>query len=226
MRTIALMALLALPLFAGFFPQTVHTSVSKITNDSVSLVSSFPVDGMSGVVVHKYKNNLEAITGRIMQDDSGKAKLLSRGIIHHDELPTVKTAVKVGDKVIGGFLYKNVLILAPNSQIYTKLTSLYNKKWVHPDLYALYLSKRGDSVPTKRNLASFAKAYQVGLICIVGDSAVKLYDPISGRIVGQKSMTGLPSKGEAPFFMRFDKIESGIFSSRNMKNYYSIMDQF
>jgi len=226
MRKIAIMTLLTLPLFAGFFPKTVHTSISKITNGSVSLLSSFPLNGMSGVVVHKYENNLEAITGHIMQDASGKPRLLTRGIIPHDKLPTVKTAVKLGDKVIGGFLYSNVLVLAPNAQTYTKLTSLYDKKWVHPDLYALYLSKKGDSVPTKENLASFAKAYQVGLICIIGDSAVKLYDPISRRIVGQKSMAGLPTEGEAPFFMRFDQIESGIFSSRNMKNYYSIMSQF
>ncbi len=226
MHKIALIALLTLPLFSGFFPQTVHTSISKVTDKSLTLSSSFPVNGMSGVVVHDYGNELEAITSRIVQKSSNEVIILDRDIIHHNKLPTIKTNIKANDKVIGGYLYRNVLVLAPDAETYAKITSIYDRKWIHPDLYALFLSKVGDTLPSKENLANFAKIYQVGLIYIVANGKAKLLDPISGKIVGEKTTSGLPAKGEAPFFMRLDEIDSGLFSSSNKESYYKIMSKF
>jgi len=223
MRKIALIALLSLPLFSGFFPQTIHTTISKVADKSVVLNSSFPANGMSGVVVHDYGNDLEAITSRVVQNASGAVTLLNTDIIHHDELPTINTAIKAGNKVIGGYLYNNVLLLAPDAQTYAKITSQHTKNWIHPDLYALFLSKVGDAAPSKENLASFAKAYQVGLIYIVGKDTAQLLDPISGKVVGQKTLTGLPAQGNVPFFMRFDKIDSGWFGDSAKGNYYQLM---
>ncbi len=224
MRKMTLIALIALPLFAGFFPQTIHTTVSKTSDKSIVLSSPFPVDGMTGIVIHNYGNGIEAITSRIVQHSANKTTLLDGEIIHHDKLPTINTPVTVGDNVIGGYLYDNVLLLAPNAQIYKDITSQYHKTWIHPDLYALFLSKYGDNIPTKENLKAFAKSYQVGLIYIVGHNSARLLDPISGQIVGQKPMSGLPKEGKSPFFMRFDEIDSGIFSSDNHTGYYKLMD--
>jgi len=226
MHKIAIIALCTLPLFAGFFPQTVHTSVSSVDKKSVTLTQPLPIDGMSGVVVHHYSNNLNAITARIVQLNTTKIRLLNSNIIHHDKLPTINTPVHIGDEVIGGYLYDNILLLAPDAQTYSQITSMDSKNWIHPDLFALYLSKIGDTIPTKENLKTFAKDYQVGLIYIITKDSAKLLDPISGKIVGTKSMSGLPAKGEAPFFMRFDEIESGMFSSSNTKSYYKIMSAF
>ena len=224
MYKIAILALISFPLLAGFFPQTVHTSVANVSGKNITLTHAFPVNGMSGVVIHNYGNSLEAITSRFIQKDASHTSLINEDIIHHDKLPTINTSVKPGDQVIGGYLYQNVLLLAPDAQTYTKITSNYDKKWIHPDLFALFLTKEGDTVPTKSNLAAFAKAYQVGLVFIVGNGTAKLLDPISGKIVSQKPISDLPSKGEAPFFMRFDEIESGMFSSSNTQSYYKLMD--
>lgn len=224
MRKIALMALAALPLFAGFFPSTVHTSVASVGKNTVSLTSALPVNGMSAVVIHNYGNSLEAITSRITQTSSnGNAKLISKDIIHHDELPTISTTVAVGDKVIGGYLYNNVLLLAPNAATYAKVTASDTKKWIHPDLFALFLSKKGDSHPTKENLAAFAKEYQVGLIYIIRKNSAVLLDPISGKIVGKRAISGLPVQGKFPFFMRFDEIQTGWFGDDSEGEYYSTM---
>ena len=223
MRKIALLTLISLPLFAGFFPQTIETSLDKISDKNVHLSTPFPVDGMSGVVIHHYGNDLNAITSRIVQKNPSTAKLLVDDMIHHDKLPTINTEIKTGDKVIGGYLYDNVLLLAPDAKTYANITSKYQKTWIHPDLFALFLSKEGDNIPTKENLASFAKAYQVGLIFIVTKNKAKLLDPISGKIVAQQKMSNLPAKANAPFFMRLDKIDSGMFSSSTTESYYDIM---
>jgi len=226
MRKIALLVFTALPLFAGFFPSTVQTSVSAVGEKSVSLSSALPVNGMSGVVVHNYGNELEAIISYLTQTSSeGNAKLIETDIIHHDELPTIKTAVASGDKVIGGYLYNNVLLLAPDADTYAKITASHNKKWVHPDLYALFLSEEGEAVPSKENLAAFAKAYQVGLIYIVKNGSAVLLDPISGNIVGQKAMSGLPAQAQYPFYMRFDEIQTGWFSKSSKGDYYKTMEK-
>jgi len=226
MRKIALIAFTSLPLFSGFFPQTVHTSIVNIDNKSISLSTSFPVNGMSGIVIHNYDTEVQAVTSQVIQNSSGNTHLVNDDIIKHEKLPTINTQAKVGDKVIGGYLYNNILLLAPDAKTYADITSNDNKNWIHPDLYALFLTNYGDNVPTKQNLKSFAKAYQVGLIYIVTKNSAKLLDPISGSIVGKKSISNLPPKGKAPFFMRFDEIYPVPFSISNKKGYYEIMSKF
>ncbi len=224
-KIIALMAFAALPLLAGFFPSTVHTSISSVAGDTVSLKSPFPVNGMSGVVIHDYGNSLNTIISYIEQTSSdGSAKLIGRDILKHEELPTINTAVNKGDKIIGGYLYNNVLLLAPDAHTYAKITSANSKKWVHPDLFALFLSQAGDAHPNRKNLAAFAKEYQIGLVYIVRKSSAVLLDPISEQIVGKKVMRNLPAQGEYPFHMRFEKIDAGWFSDDDKKTYYQIME--
>lgn len=224
MRKIALIALLSLPLFAGFFPPTVHTSVKSVDNNTITLNKKFPIDGMSGVVIHNYGNDLTAITTRITQTSNATASLVTTDILQHENLPTIKTAVSAKDKVIGGYLYENVLLLAPDADTYAKITSRHNKTWIHPDLFALYLSVEGENYPTKENLSHFARKYQVGLIYIVRKNSAVLLDPISGKIISQKSMKNLPAQGAFPFYMRFEKIDSSWFGSDDVTgNYYDTM---
>jgi len=224
MLKIALIALTALPLFAGFFPPTVNTSIASISGQNITLSRSLPRNGMSGVVIHNYGSDLKAITSRLIQTSNGHAVLIEDEVIQHDSLPTINTAIARGDKVIGGYLYNNVLILAPDANSYARATASANKTWIHPDLYALYLSQEGEGIPTRENLAEFAKKYQVGLVYIIKKGSAVLLDPISGKYVGQKGVSGNPSKAKFPFFMRFDKIDSGWFSKSATGTYYNLME--
>ena len=227
MPKFALLFLLSFPLFAGFFPSSVHSSIKSVENSSIRLSSAFPINGMSGIVIHDYANGLSAITSRITQTASdGTTILLDADIIHHDELPTIKTPVKVGDKVIGGYLYNNVLLLAPDADTYANIVKSYKKTWIHPDTYALYLSVEGEDKPTRKNLQEFAKKYHIGLVYIVRKDSAILLDPISGKVVSTKSMKNLPKKAQFPFYMRFEKLESGWFGSETKGDYYTTMEQF
>lgn len=227
MPKIALLFLLSLPLFAGFFPSSVHTSIKSVEGSAIKLSSPLSVDGMSGVVIHAYENGLSAITSRIVQTSSdGSSVLIDADIVHHDELPTIKTPVRKGDKVIGGYLYSNVLLLAPDADTYARIVKANNKTWIHPDTYALYLAVEGDDKPTRENLLAFAKKFQIGLVYIVRKDSAILLDPISGKIVSQKSMTNLPPEGQFPFYMRYGKLESGWFGSEAKGDYYNVMGAF
>jgi hypothetical protein len=224
MRLLALLTLLLLPLFGGFFPNTVQTTVKSVSENQITMRHSFPVNGMSGVIVHRYKNGQKAITKAVVQTAKSTLQSLTNPIVLHENMPTIKTAVTPGDKVIGGYLYHNVLLLAPDTKTYSKITRQYHKHWIHPDLYATYLAKHGEDIPTKENLAAFARQYHVGLIYIVGSENSRLLDPISGKIVSNKrAETNLPEEPKFPFYSRFEKLSSGFFST-DTGDYYKTMD--
>jgi len=222
--TLILMAILSIPIFAGFYPTTINTTISSVAKNEITLKTPLSVTGMSGAVIHNYGNRLQAIVGYITQINSSKAISINSTAMSHSTLPNVKSRIKVGDSVIGGYLYNNILLLAPNENIYTTITRSSDKNWIHPDLYATFLSKESQNSPTKANLLRFAKEYQVGLIYIVKRDTAILYDPISQKIVSQKAMQNLPSKGNLPFFMRLPEIKTGIFGGKVKGNYYQIMD--
>ncbi len=227
MRIIALTFILStlsiVPLLADFYPPTVERSIVNIKKKSVTLNQGFPSKGMSGVVIHNYGDNLEAITSYLRYEGGKRATSISNEPITHNELPTVKSKVHSRDKVIGGYLYKNILLLAPDANTYAKIIASANKNWIHPDLFAMFLAQEGDQFPNKENLKKFANEYQIGLIYIVQRGKAKLYDPISQRYVAQKSLAGLPAKGKFPFYMRLGKIEASWFSREANGSYYKLM---
>jgi len=226
MYKILLFTLLSLPLIAGFFPKTIHTSIQSIEGNTLKLNASFPKDGMSGIVIHHYGKERSAITSRIIQTSAKEARILrTTDILQHDELPTISTSIKSKDKVIGGYLYENILLLAPDAETYSLIRSQHLKNWIHPDLFALHLSILGDAQASKENLASFAKKHQVGLVYIVRRNAAILLDPISGKTISKKILKNLPTEGKFPFYMRFQDLETGWFGSKVTGNYYNAMER-
>lgn len=226
MFKLALISLFSIPLFAGFFPATVHTTISNVDENGVKLKRAFQQNGMSGVVVHNYGKDTRAITGYVVQTQKdGSATALNQNAIDHEKLPEINTPIKKNDKVIGGYMYHNVLLLAPDAETYTRVTKKYRKHWIHPDLFALFLSTEGEKIPTRENLSQFAKQYQVGLVMILRNGTAVLLDPISQKIINTMKIGNLPKKGQFPFFSRMGEIESGWFDkSVDEKDYYKTME--
>ena len=220
-RAISL-CLLTLPLIlsAGFFPPTVHSTVKSVQGNKVTLSKALPVNGMSGIVMHGFGKGLSAITGVLTQTSPGVATVRKGDLLDHKGLPTPKSVAQPGDKVIGGYLYSNVLVLAPNAQTYAKITRSGGRFWIHPDLYAAFLAREGDSTPTPSNLAKFAKEAQVGLVYVVQKSRAILFDPLSGHVVGSKPFTPVGSEAKYPFYNRFSKVSGGWFGGSSKGDYY------
>ncbi|HFS85118.1 MAG TPA: hypothetical protein ENK72_00670 [Epsilonproteobacteria bacterium] len=223
MRLIALL-FFPLLLLAELFPTHTETTVKEVSEKGVILSKPLPYNGMSGVVVRDYTPTLPAIIKYIAQTaDTGKATFLESETIPHEDLPTIQTSVKPGDKVIGGYLYNNVLVLAPNAETYAKFTAKYQKNWIHPDTFSLYLATIGEQKPTKENLQNFSKAHHIGLVVIIKKEGVAVLDPISSKFITKGTVDNLPGKGLLPFFTRLDKQEAGWFDSEPKGDYYKIM---
>jgi hypothetical protein len=216
---------LSIALMADFFPRTINTTVSGVNGDTVTLKSKLPI-GMSGIVIHGYGGDLKSITAIIKQTSANEAKIIGKGLVAHENLPAPKTKIKAGDKVIGGYLYDNVLVLAPNADVYNEITSSYDKNWIHPDEFALFLSTIKEPTPTKENLKAFAKEYQAGLILIVKKESMVLYDPLSEKVISKKAYSTKTAYEQAPFYMRLKKIRTGLFGSEYEGNYYKLMENF
>jgi len=210
----------AAPLLAGFFPPTVHTTISRVDGNRATLAKPFPVNGMSGVVLHSFGKGLQSITATVVQTAPSQVAIRKDDLLSHAGLPTPKSVAAAGDRVIGGYLYNNVLVLAPNAETYAKITRGGGRHWIHPDLYAAYLAREGDSTPDASNLAGFAREAQVGLIYIVQKGQAILFDPISGRIVGKKSFQASGSANQYPFYNRFRVISGGFFGGSSKGDYY------
>jgi hypothetical protein len=212
--------LAAFPLLAGFFPPTVHTTIKAVDGDRLTLARPLPVNGMSGIVIHDFGKGLQAITAILTQTAPGQANYHKGDLLQHKGLPTPKSVAAPGDKVIGGYLYNNVLVLAPNAETYAKITRAGGRHWIHPDLYAAFLAREGDSTPSASNLARFAREAQVGLVYIVQKGRAILFDPISGHVVGQKAFQPVGSESKYPFYNRFSKISGGLFGGSSEGDYY------
>jgi len=225
MRNILFISLLSYfftsSLTAGFYPSSQTSEVKSFNGNNITLTKPFSHKGMSGIVIHNFGSELQGISNYIRYEGGHNATTVGFEPIVHQELPAVKPKVRVKDKIIGGYLYNNILLLAPDANTYKKITSSAQKNWIHPDLYAMFLSKIGNQIPTKFNLLKFASEYQVGLIYIVEKGKGVLYDPISARYISSTKLSGLPSKGQFPFYMRLGKIDSGWFSRDAKGTYYN-----
>lgn len=218
---IALLAIV--PLFGGFFPPTVSSTITSVSGSSATLSKPFPVNGMSGIVIHNFGKGASAISSVAIQTSASNVKLIRDDLLGDDKLPRPRLLATPGDKVIGGYLYNNVLVIAPNAKTYTKVISSASKHWIHPDIFAAFLGREGDSTPNLSNLKKFAKEAQVGLVYIVKRDKAVLLDPISGAYVNSMAFTPVGSEVKYPFYMRFKHFKSGLFGGSG--DYYNMVER-
>jgi hypothetical protein len=224
MSKILISLLFSLPLLADLFPATMQSTILNTNNNIIQISPPFPVNGMSGIVIHTYKDGSSAATTAGVQNENGLLTVRDTPLMENGNLPQIATKAIAGDKVIGGYLYDNVLLLAPNQTTYNEITSKYRKNWVSPDNYASFISQKRDGIPTKENLASFAKSYQVGLIAVVKKDSIVVYDPLS-QVVITKEPFAMQTQTQTPFFSNFEKIRTGWFGSTVDDDYYTLMEQ-
>lgn len=219
MRKVILILFSTLMLMAGQLPKKIVTTIYSIERDGRVILSGNIPRGRSGIVVHSYGNGLFAITHTAISLGGNRAIIDNYKTLKHKDLPTIKTAIQKGDKVIFGNLYSNVLLIAPDEQSYSTITKSINRVWIHPDMYAYYLIKNNESRVTLKNLKKFAIENQVGLVVIVAKDGIRVLDPISGVYLRKLPLNINISKAQSPFYARFEQIDTDIFSQADKKEF-------
>lgn len=227
MKKLLFILLINYTLFANSLPSPISTTITTVSTNSVQVAATIP-KGTSGIVIHNYGNNLSAITHILISNGDKQATIHPYTGLWHEKLPNIKSDVIKGDKVIFGNFYDNLLIIAPNEEVYRKTKESIKRSFVHPDIYAMDLITHNETEISLNNLKSFAQRNQVGLVLIAIKDYIMVLDPMSSEYLHKFPLTTNVTKTISPFYARFEQISNGIFgteSNQKFLNYYEGVNQ-
>lgn len=221
-RTFITIFLIFSTLFSGDFGDRVAFPVKKVEGDLLYINRYDFKVGESGYVIRWFDSEHAAIVASVVvKENKGDDTVLTfkpyEGL-KNDAFPVAKLSPRVGDEVLIRSNYKRALLIAPNLELYQKITASYSDtNWIHPDLFASELIKSGTNRPTKKDFRNFCTTYAVGIVYFVNGTRGEARDCHSFALLHTDYITGLAPKNERmkPFFSRIGNIEAGWLSFLN-----------
>ena len=195
-------ATLSVALFANFVPSKTETTVTAVNGDRITMQSSFAMNGMSGLVVRTLPSGEFALVV-VKQTAPNQAVIVDKNPLGANNLANLKSNPKVGDRVIGGFMYDKVMVLAPNRDTFVNIQNRFGIQSVNPNVFMGFLANRGSSNPSTRDYKEFAKLTHVGLFVIFKNGFITLYDPLSDTDIGKVMMDISSYNAMKPFYNTF-----------------------
>jgi hypothetical protein len=214
-------------LSASGLPSSIESRVVSIKDNIIGLSGNIP-SGRAGIVIHNYGKGLRAITHRAVSLRGNRALVKRYLGLEHDNIPDIKTSVRVGDKVLFGNLYSNILLIAPNKRVYKSITKKFpDRFWIHPDIYANFFIENGDDIVTIENLREFATKSLVGLVAIVAKDGLRILDPISGKYLRRLPLNINITEAQIPFYARFENIDDTFTKTdpNNVIKYFKMVEE-
>jgi hypothetical protein len=213
MKYIVLIFVLVLQLKAGVVESPL-VSVDEQNNVATIKIDKIDV-GMSGFIAHNISDKHTVILKNIVvtsYDANSKIATLKMSpydALRNNALPSGRWKVSVGDSAILAFGYTRGLLIAPNNDIYHKITrSVKNLQWVHPDIFATILSFDGHPTPLREDFTKFSIATSVGLVFIYLDKKLFTIDAKSFKILTITDAKLKQDSTQLPFFTRVEEIEA------------------
>lgn len=225
-------------LVSGLFANVVKSPILSV--DEKSSVATIKIDkidvGMSGFVVHKLDaTHSSIIKNAVVQSYDKKNKIASLKLydfdmFNTDALPKGKWHVKKDDMVILAFGYKRAFLVAPNEEIYHRVTnSAKNIEWTHPDMFATILSINGHPTPLKSDFKELSQTASVGIVFFYLNYKLYTLDAKSFALLNISDAMIEQEEVQLPFYTRVKEIDSnwwGEGSSRMSDyepHYYELM---
>ncbi len=195
------------------------TIVSVDNDDEVATIKIDKIDvGMSGFVVREFDNEHASIINAAVVEsfdkESGIAtlKLSEYKDLESPALPRGEWKAKVGDKVILAFGYTRALLIAPNSDIYNKITkNTQSIQWLHPDIFVSLLSSNGHPTPIKEDFEQISSTANIGLVFIFLDKKLYTVDARSFNVLNISDISLEQKSVKLPFYSRIDEIDANWF---------------
>jgi hypothetical protein len=212
MKYTILLMFFAINLFAGLI--RVPVVAVDNDNDEVKITIEKIDPGMSGYIVHSIAPEHTAILKNVevKEFDANRheavLKISDFDGLRNNALPHGKWQVKKGDTVTLAFAYSRALLIAPNEQIYHKISRSVHVEWIHPDIFATILSFNGHPTPLKSDFVKFANAMSAGLVFIYLDGNIFTLDIKSFKILSITPAILKESSTELPFYTRVKNIDA------------------
>lgn len=213
MKYIFLVLVLVLQSFAGVVKSPI-VSVDEKNSQATIEIDKIDV-GISGFIFHKLGDKQGVILKNIVvssYDKDSKIATLDMSTfdaLRNNALPDGKWSVSVGDEAILAFGYTRGLLIAPNEDIYHRITrSVKDLQWVHPDLFATTLSFFGHPTPLREDFTKFSIATSVGLVFIFLDEKLFTLDAKSFKILNITDAALKQEEINLPFYTRVEEIDA------------------
>lgn len=174
--------------------------------------------GMSGFISHHIDDSHSVILKNIevisfdKESKIATLKMSPYDALRNNSLPIGRWSVKVGDTAILAFGYTRGILIAPNDEIYYRITrSIKDLQWIHPDIFATILSFNGHPTPLREDFTKLSIATSVGLVFFFLDEKLYTADSKSFKILNVTDAPLKQTKTKLPFFSRVDEIEANWF---------------
>lgn len=212
-------------LFGGVIKAPI-TKVDKSSGEVTIKVESIDT-GVSGFIVHEIEKGHTTILKNALvksfDKDTKTAKLATSDFnaLSNSALPKGKWSVQEGDTVVLAFGYNRALLIAPNEEIYHRITKSSNIQWIHPDIFATVLSFNGHPSPQRSDFTDMSTKTSVGLVFIFLDAKVYTLDAKSFKILDITDAKLEQKNAQLPFYTRVPEIDAAWWGkgSSRLKEY-------
>jgi hypothetical protein len=218
MKHIVLMLVLALGLVAGVVKSPIvsvdeENSIAKIKIDFIDV-------GVNGFIVHSVAQGHDAILKNIVvseydaKNKIATLKMSPYDALRNNALPSGRWSVEVGDTALLAFGYSRGILIAPNDEIYHRITrNMKSLQWIHPDIFATILSFNGHPTPLREDFSKLSIAVSIGLVFLYIDEKLYTVDSKSFKILNITDVALKQDSIKLPFYSRVDEIEANWFGA-------------
>ena len=225
MKKILLSLLLTIELFAKLVQAPILT-LDNQNNWAMIEVENIEV-GVSGFAFHKidetHSTILKSVVVESFDKKSKKARVRLKEFkgLKNNALPHGDWKLESGDSVVLAFAYDRALLIAPNEEIYHRVSKSVNIQWMHPDIFATILSFNGHPTPLKSDFLSMSRESSVGVVFIYLDKRVFTVDAKSFKILSISDAPLTQESVNLPFYTRVPEIDAAWWGegSSRLKEY-------
>lgn len=221
-KHIILFFIFTLSLLAGVI-KTPILSVDNVNNIVTIKVKRIDI-GVSGFLVHRLSQRTSSILKSLEVIHYNEAtqiatlKMLKFDSLAQNALPTGNWNVEVGDIAILAYGYTRALLIAPNEEIYYRVTkSTSQVHWLHPDIFTTILSFNGHPTPLKSDFEEMSNATSVGLIFFYINQKLFTVDAQSMKVINISDAQLKQTKIQLPFYSRINEIDAAWWGEGSSK---------
>lgn len=203
--------------------------VSVNEEENTATISIDRIDvGMSGFIVHNLDSSHSSIlknitvTGYDKDTKIATLKMDEYDVLYSSALPQGQWKVEAGDIAVLAFGYTRAILIAPNEDIYFKITKKIDQvQWIHPDIFATTLSLAGHPTPLKSDFYNMSDSISLGLLFIYLEKKVFTVDSKSFTILNISDAPFVQESEMLPFYSRVEEIDASWWGegSNRMKTY-------
>ena len=211
MRLILLLLLTIFSAHAGLIHATLNIGDNKEARIKTPRVQS----GISGFVIKHFNDQHSIIIANAHVDyydevtNEAILQFAPYSGLRQNSLPNGTWTPSSGDEVVLAYGYSRALLIAPSEEIYYAITSrVQSLHWVHPDMFATYLSYQGHPTPLQEDIVGFCTLDSIGLLYFYAQNNLYTMDCKSLQILQITPAPFEVKEKKLPFYTRASDIRA------------------